>query len=262
MQCTILAGGLGTRMLPRTENVPKTLLPVLGRPFADYQLRWLRSQGVTSVVYCIGHLGSMIQDYVRDGSGWDLAVTYSDEGESLLGTAGALRLAYDKGLLWDRTFVLYGDSWLTLDLPEVDCAFTQSGLPTLMTVLRNEGRWEVSNVEFRDGALLHYDKRPGPHRDRMAYVDYGLLAWSRDAVSRYLSPGVRTDLADVLRSLSSEGLLAGFEVHERFYEVGSPSGLEDFESFLSGSAGTDRTHPVQITPGVTPNAQLFTNLSR
>lgn len=240
MQCAILAGGLGTRMLPRTEHVPKTLLPVLGRPFADYQLRWLRSQGVTSVLYCIGHLGSMIQDYVGDGSAWGLDVKYSDEGETLLGTGGALRLALDNGLLRDRTFVLYGDSWLTADLRDIDSAFLQSGLPALMTVLRNEGRWDTSNVEFADGSLRRYDKTPGPHRARMTYIDYGLLLCSRDAIARRIPAGVRTDLADVLRSLSAEGLLAGYEVQERFYEIGSPAGLADLESFLSGNAGTDR----------------------
>jgi NDP-sugar pyrophosphorylase family protein len=237
MQCTILAGGLGTRMLPRTESIPKTLLPVLGRPFADYQLQWLRSQGVTKVVYCIGHLGSMIRDYVGDGSAWGLEVRYSDEGESLRGTAGALRLACDNGLLRDRTFVLYGDSWLTASLPEVDDAFLQSRLPALMTVLRNEGRWDTSNVEYADGSIRCYDKTPAPHRSRMTYIDYGLLVWSRDAIARYVPAGVRADLADVLRSLSTEQLLAGFEVQERFYEIGSPSGLADLESFLSVNNG-------------------------
>lgn len=242
MQCAILAGGLGTRMLPRTESIPKTLLPVLGRPFADYQLRWLRSQGVTSVVYCIGHLGPMIREYVRDGSAWGLEVEYSDEGESLLGTGGALRLALDNGLLRDRTFVLYGDSWLTADLYRIDSTFTQSRLPALMTVLRNEGRWDTSNVEFADGAIRRYDKTPGPHRSRMTYIDYGLLVCSRDAIAQRVSANMRTDLSDVLSSLSTEGLLAGFEVQERFYEIGSPSGLADLESFLSGNAGPDRVH--------------------
>ena len=113
-------------------------------------------------------------------------------------------------------------------------------MPALMTVLRNTGAWDVSNVEFSNGSIQLYDKRPGPHRSRMDYVDYGLLMWSRDAIAQRVVPGVSTDLADVLHSLSSEKLLAGFEVQERFYEIGSPSGLEDLESYLSGGAGNSR----------------------
>jgi NDP-sugar pyrophosphorylase family protein len=170
-QCVVLAGGLGTRMLPLTEDVPKTLLPVLGRPFADYQLRWLRSQGITDVVYCIGHLGSMVRDFVGDGSRWDLRTTWVDEGEQLRGTAGALRLALDGGVLHHSFCVLYGDSYLQAALPPVRRAFTESGKPALMTVLHNEGRWDTSNVEFESGQLRLYDKKPGPHRARMCHID-------------------------------------------------------------------------------------------
>src|SRR5437870_13774975 len=99
MQCVILAGGLGTRMRPLTETVPKTLLPVAGTPFAHYQLDWLARHGVRDVVYCVAVLGDQVRAYASDGSRWGLAVRYVEDGHELRGTAGALRRALDAGVL-------------------------------------------------------------------------------------------------------------------------------------------------------------------
>src|SRR3954447_4437243 len=134
MQCVILAGGLGTRMWPQARTVPKTLLPVAGQPFAHWQLTWLAAGGVTSVVYSIAHLGDQVREFVGDGSAWNMGVRYADEGDVLRGTAGALRLALEEGLLEDRFLVLYGDSWLQVDPRAVSDAHARSGLPALMTV--------------------------------------------------------------------------------------------------------------------------------
>jgi NDP-sugar pyrophosphorylase family protein len=226
MQCVILAGGLGTRMWPLTETCPKTLLPVLGQPFAWYQVQWLAAQGVDEVVYCIGHQGSLIKSY------WDThhspvrSIQFVDEGPSLRGTAGALRLALDRGVLDETFLVLYGDSFLPIQLGPVWSAFEASELPALMTVLRNEGRWDTSNVIYADGRVLLYDKSPN---HQMRYIDYGLSAFHRETIASVQ----HSDLAAMFHDLSLHGELAGFEVHERFYEIGSPSGLRDFEEYLS-----------------------------
>ncbi|HYI95027.1 MAG TPA: sugar phosphate nucleotidyltransferase [Bryobacteraceae bacterium] len=240
-QCVILAGGLGQRMRPLTETVPKTLLTVNGRPFADYQLAWLARQGITDVVYSIAHFGSMVRDFVGDGSRWGLRVRYVDEGDTLLGTAGALRLASDRDELNEHFCVLYGDSYLRMDVREAWRAYELSGKPALMTVLRNEGQWDVSNVDFRDGEQVFYDKRPGPHRDSMRYIDYGLSIVGRTAVEEKIPSGQKADLADFFHHLSARGDLAGFEVSDRFYEIGSPQGLADLEHFLNAdvSGGLD-----------------------
>src|SRR5919197_6751225 len=97
LQCVILAGGLGTRMRPATEAIPKALVPVLGSPFADWQLRLLASRGVERVVYSVGYRGDMLRDHVGDGSCFGLQVAWVDEGDDLRGTGGALRLAPDSG---------------------------------------------------------------------------------------------------------------------------------------------------------------------
>ena len=112
----VLAGGLGTRMRDAAPGLPKALVPVLGEPFAFHQLRLLASQGVREVVYVIGHLGSQIRAAVGDGDAFGLGVSYVDEGESLRGTGGALRFAHDRGTLPDVFGVLYGDSYLPIDL--------------------------------------------------------------------------------------------------------------------------------------------------
>jgi MurNAc alpha-1-phosphate uridylyltransferase len=225
MQCVILAGGLGTRMRPLTETCPKTLLPARGRPFAWHQLHWLAAQGITEVVYSIGHQGDMIQRYWAEEPSPVPSIRYVDEGEQLRGTAGALRLAREQGVLDERFFVIYGDSFLPAQFGPIWRAFQDSNQPALMTVLRNEGRWDRSNVIYEPGRVMLYNKAAAPG---MQYIDYGLSCFRRD-VFDHPTP---SDLAIVFHDLSLQGRLAGFEVHQRFYEIGSPAGLRDFEQYL------------------------------
>jgi NDP-sugar pyrophosphorylase family protein len=233
----ILAGGLATRMRPATETVPKALLPVNGRPFADIQLAWLRSLGVTDVVYSVGYLGNSIVRHVGDGGQFGLRVRYTADGERPLGTGGALRAVIDSGAVPESFGVINGDSYLSLDLPRVEAAFAESGCPALMTVMHNRNRWEASNVVYRDGRVIVYDKtRPEAWRDRMEWIDYGFAVISRQAILDWVAPGASADLSDLMHDLSLAGRLAGFEVTERFYEIGSPQGLADLERHLSSGA--------------------------
>ncbi len=234
LQCVVLAGGIGTRMRPQTEEMPKALLPVLGRPFADWQLELLAKQGIERVLYSVGYRGEMIRDHVGDGSRWGLEINYVDEGHQLRGTGGALRLALDLGELEEAFFVLYGDSYLPVDLGAVERAWEQTPLPALMTVFRNDGQWDASNAIYDDGRVVLYDKdRPADRVEEMHWIDYGLSILTREVVAQV--PGREpADLADLMRGLSREGQLAGFEVSERFYEAGTPEGLRDLERYLSG----------------------------
>lgn len=227
-ECVILAGGVASRLGDAADGLPKTLVPVAGRPFADLQLTWLAELGVEEVVYCIGYRGDQIREYVRDGAAWGLSVKYIDEGTDLRGTGGALRLAYDEGALGGHFAVLYGDAYLRLDLPKVFRTFEDSAQPALMTVLRNEGRWDKSNADFDGQLVTRYSKR----QSDFEWIDYGLLVLDRDVVGE-IPAGEPADLADVLTRLSGEGRLAGFEAKERFYEIGSPAGLAELEAFLT-----------------------------
>lgn len=223
----ILAGGLATRLRPITEKIPKSLVEVAGRPFIFQQLDWLRGEGLEKVVLCVGHLGERIVDAVGDGTAFGLSVDYSFDGERLLGTGGALKRAATK--LGDAFFVLYGDSYLRCSFAEVQAAFEEARKPALMAVLKNEGRWDDSNVIFHDGRLVRYDKR---NLDpEMRYIDYGLSV-VRSAVFSAYGVAEAFDLADVFAGLSVRGQLAGYEVSERFYEIGSRDGLRETEEFL------------------------------
>ena len=234
LQCVVLAGGPGIRMRPATEEMPKALLPVLGRPFAEWQLELLAKQGIERVLYSVGYRGEMIRDHVGDGSRWGLEVIYVDEGHQLRGTGGALRLALDLGELEEAFFVLYGDSYLPVDLSAIERAWEQTPLPALMTVFRNDGLWDASNAIYSGGRVVLYDKdRPADRVADMHWIDYGLSVLTRDTVDERVAAGEVTDLAGLMRELSVEGKLAGFEVSERFYEAGSPEGLRDLEQYLS-----------------------------
>ncbi|MGK5086336.1 nucleotidyltransferase family protein [Bdellovibrionota bacterium FG-2] len=234
MQCVILAGGLATRMRPLTEKVPKALLEAAGRPFADHQLTWLARHGVTEVVFSIAYKGEMIRKFVGDGSRWGLKVRYVDEGTELRGTAGALRLALDQGVLDPKFLMTYGDSFLPVDFGAVWNAFLASGAPALMTVFKNEGQWDTSNVVFRDGQIKLYDKfRTTPDAKLMEYIDYGLSAFDRSVIETRVPQVGKSDLAELFNALSLSGQLAGMEVKTRFYEIGSPQGLKDFDQWLA-----------------------------
>ncbi len=231
MQCVILAGGLGTRMRPFTDVLPKTLLPVAGRPFAWHQMQWLAAQGIDDVVYCIGHRGEQIRQYWATERAPVRSLRYVDEGTDLRGTGGALRLALDERVLEESFFVLYGDSFLPIEFAPVRSAFELSGSPALMTVLRNEGRWDRSNVIYAEGRVDLYAKNSAPSlQARMQYIDYGLSVLRRDAITAITE--TIFDLSAVFHRLSLEGQLAGYEVTERFYEIGSPEGLRDLEKYL------------------------------
>lgn len=231
MQCVILAGGKGLRMRPLTERVPKHLLPVQGIPFARYQLDWIAAHGVTRVTYCIGELGDQIRSFVQDGSQFGVRVRYVEDGEPLRGTAGALRRALDEGALDEAFLVLYGDSFLPVDFRWVWEAFSSQPLPALMTVLRHDPRWEIGNVEYAAGRVFRYHK--SSIDSGMPYVDYGLSAYRRELIERRVPAAQRCELSTLQTALASEGLLAGLEVTQRFYEIGSMTGLKEFTQWLA-----------------------------
>ena len=225
----ILAGGLATRLHPYTETIPKALMDVHGEPFLAHQLRLLAAAGITRAVISTGYLGEMIQEFAGDGRRFGLNVQYSFDGARLLGTGGAVKKALP--LAGPRFFTLYGDSYLECDYAAVARAFEISGKRGLMTVYRNEGRYDTSNVEFAGGTILNYDKRN--HTPAMRHIDYGLGVFDASAFAE-VPPHTPWDLERVYRDLLARGDLAGYEITRRFYEIGSPEGLEEFRRYMEG----------------------------
>lgn len=237
MQCLILAGGRGKRMKPLTDVLPKALIPVAGGPFLDRQLAWLAGQGVGRVVFAIGYRGNQIRSFVGDGSRWGLDVAYSDEGRRRLGTGGAVRLAVDEGLLDPGFLVLYGDSFLDVDVGAVWAASGEGTRP-VMCVYRNDGRFDESNAVFDNGRVTRFEKgRADAARLGMRYIDYGLSVLTREAVLAHVPAGEAFDLALVYQRLAEAAALGGFEAARRFYEIGSPRGLADLEAHLAETPG-------------------------
>ena len=226
MQIAILAGGLATRLRPLTKKVPKALIKINGVPFIDYQIKYLKKQGITNIVLCTGFLGDQILDYVGDGARYGLKIIYSNDGERLLGTGGAIKNALT--FLDDNFFVMYGDSFLPIDYLSVYSKFKQKNLLALMTILENKNKWDRSNVIFDGNKIILYDKKN--YTSQMNYIDYGLSILNRELFTEILDNSF--DLAEIFSLLSKKQELDYFEVENRFYEIGSKQGIEDFSKFV------------------------------
>ena len=222
----ILAGGLGTRLGKKALNKAKVLIDVAGKPFISRQLNYLSDQGIKDIVICVGHLGNQIKNYIGNGSKYNLNVSYSDDRDRLLGTGGSIKKACQ--ILGEHFFILYGDSFLPVNFSLIEKAYFQEKKPALMTVLKNKGRWDKSNAYFKDKCVKYNKKKPQKNMD---YIDYGLNIVRNSIFSDFPSNEV-FDLADVFENLSNKSLLAGFEIYDRFYEIGSINGLNDTIEFF------------------------------
>jgi NDP-sugar pyrophosphorylase family protein len=230
----VLAGGLATRLQPLTAQVPKILLDVAGRPFAEHQIELLKRNGVSTVVFCLGHLGEQVVAALGDGQRWQMTFRFVSDGPRLAGTGGALLRALP--LLGPAFFVMYGDSYLECDFGAIEERFHASRRAGLMTVHRNNDRWDRSNVEYADGLIVRYDKI---NRDAsMRYIDYGLGVLTPEAFAPWAGVDQPLDLAAVYQRLIASGGLAGYEVPERFYEIGSIEGLDETRVLLSSRQGS------------------------
>ena len=224
----ILAGGLAKRLRPLTESIPKLLIEVAGEPFFTHQIRLLKKSGLTKIVLCIGHLGEMIVDHYGDGSQWGVEINYSFDGPKLLGTGGAIIQALPK--LGDAFYLLYGDSYLPIDYQAVGASFLQSGKQGLMTVYKNQDLYDASNVWYEESRIVSYDKQE--KLPQMNFIDYGLGVFQASAFADY-SRNDTLDLAEVQKDLVLRGELSGYEVKERFYEIGSHEGLQELDQLLT-----------------------------
>ncbi len=231
MQAVILAGGLGTRLQPITDTLPKVMVPVCGRPFMEYQLEVLARCGIEDVVICLGHLGQMIEDHFGDGREFGISIRYSADGDGLLGTAGAIKNAED--LLASSFFVVNGDLYPVLDFREVMQHFECRESPALMVVFRNTDRWDLSNIIIDGGFVRVYDRKQ--RLAGMVHIDFGVSVFRREAFA-HIPRGMPADLAAVYQPLVERGQLLAYETPQRFYEVGSPDGLHEFEDLVQSGA--------------------------
>jgi NDP-sugar pyrophosphorylase family protein len=234
LQVVILAGGLATRLQPMTERIPKALMDVAGQPFAVHQIELLRRYGLTDIAFLVGHLGEMVRDTLGDGMQWGARLRYIFDGPHRLGTGGAIRRALPE--LDDPFLVLYGDSYLECDYAAIERAFLASGKRGLMTVYRNDDLLDRSNVLYAEGRIVRYDKQC--RTPEMRHIDYGLGAFWKSAFVACAADEA-FDLVEVYRNLLANENLAGHEVAHRFYEIGSPEGLEEARTYLAAKGVSD-----------------------
>jgi MurNAc alpha-1-phosphate uridylyltransferase len=224
----VIAGGLGTRLYPITKTIPKSLVSVGGTPFINHQLRLFARRGLRKAVFCVGHMGEQIEAHLAEHGSQGVEVLFSHEGQVLRGTGGALCQALP--LLGDEFLVTYGDSYLDIDYRAVVDAFHQSRSPALMTVFRNQDCWDRSNVEYDGNRIVVYDKKN--RTPRMQHIDYGLLAMRSESFEGWQNRPT-FDLAELLGPMATDNCLAGSEIHQRFYEVGSQAGIADLAEYLA-----------------------------
>ncbi len=222
----ILAGGMATRLYPVTLEIPKSLIDINGIPFIQHQINLIKSRGISNVVLCLGKFAKPIEDYLGDGSANSLNIKYSYDGDTLLGTGGALKNAFP--LLTDPFMILYGDSYLNIEYIDIMDYFNNFDKLGLMTVLKNENKWDKSNIVFKDGKILKYDKTEDAEFE---YIDYGFSILRKDAFAPYLTVD-KFDLKDVFKDLISKNEMLGYEVYNRFYEIGSFKGIEETKEYL------------------------------
>lgn len=225
----VLAGGKGTRAYPVTKGkIPKALLTVLDRPFIDYKLMSLSSMGIERVVLLVGDGGDQIESHVGDGENFELEIVCINDGNRLLGTAGAVRAALN--VLPERFWLTYGDSIGFANLRDIERTLDSLSADAVMTVLRNEGRWDRSNVHVEGEMVASY--RSTPPEGGYQWIDYGLLLLPRSCFEPLLEDE-EYDLSVVLKGLVDADKLGAVEVTERFWEIGTPNALAATEAHFA-----------------------------
>jgi MurNAc alpha-1-phosphate uridylyltransferase len=225
----ILSGGLGTRLGNVTANQPKCLIEVSGKPFLEWQIELLVNSGYTNLVMCISYKHEQIQKFLKSKNNFGVNIALSLDGEKQLGTGGAIKKA--QNLLGPKFAVIYGDSYLPINFKEIEEKFLSFNKAACMTVYKNENLFDKSNVEYNGQSVNLYSKQI--KTDKMNYIDYGLTYMNVGTLDSYASDEP-FDLSEVLQELSLANQLSGFEVKERFYEIGSSQGILDFTHYLNG----------------------------
>ena len=232
MTIAILAGGLGTRVSSISVDKPKSMIEICGKPFLYWQISSLIEQGYTDILMCIGHKGSIIQDYLEVEFKNKAHISYSFDGKQQLGTGGSIKKALP--MLGDKFMVLYGDSYLPISFSEIESTFRHSGWPGLMTTYGNSNSSYPNNVLIDQELIIQYSKKQTQRV--FTHIDYGLSFFSKEVFDLTLE-NTNFDLGVIIEKLISEKSLANYEVNERFYEIGSPTGIIEFEEYLKGKLG-------------------------
>jgi len=231
MQMVIFCGGLATRLRPLTEKIPKSMVRINGKPFLVYQIEILKKNNVKNVVLCTGFLGEQIKEYFGDGKKFGINIKYSEEKDRLLGTGGALINA--EHILKEKFFTMYGDSYLLLDFRDIWRYFDNFKKMGMMVVYKNYNRFDRSNVTIRDNYVTNFYK--DRNKRGLVYIDSGASVL-RKSVLDLIPTDTKFSLNDVFIELIKRKELLAYRTNQRFYEIGSKRGLEEFKKLVSERA--------------------------
>jgi NDP-sugar pyrophosphorylase family protein len=227
MQIVILCGGLGTRLSHLTKYTPKSMIQIEGKPFLEYQIENLKKQSIKDIVLCVGHLSEKIEEYFGKGEKFEVNIKYSYEKEKLFGPIGALKNT--EPLLEETFFIMYGDSYLSVDLHKVQNYFMQHDKPALMVVYKNQDKYDRSNLIVQDNMVIGYGEKERT-RD-MIYIDYG-TSILRKKILEILPKDTPISTEQFFSDLVKKRELMAFEAEERFYHIGDLESLEEFRSYI------------------------------
>ncbi len=226
-QAVILAGGRGMRLRPLTDNTPKPMLLMNGKPFLEYLLEMLKGNGIEEVVLLVGYLPTKIQEYFGDGSKFGLQIKYS-VGDVSFETGKRLKDA--ESLVDENFLLLYCDNYWPLDLKKLLAYHNARDVQATVTLYTNKDNFSKSNIRLDDqGYVTLYDK--SRQEKNLSGVEIGFYILDKGIFS--LMPETNFSFEkEILPKLIERRQLAGYPTDHRYYSVGSLERLSVTEDFL------------------------------
>ena len=226
MQIVILCGGLATRLGDLAKDTPKSMIQIEGKPFLEYQIENLKKHSIKDIVLCVGHLFEQIEKYFGNGKKFGVNIKYSYDRDKPLGPIGAVKNA--EPLLKDIFFIMYGDSYLTVNFKNVYSFFNQYNKLGLMVVYKNFDKYDKSNLIIKNNMIVAYGEKE--RTQDMIYIDYGASILRKKSLD-LIPKNTFYTTGQFFSNLISKKELLAFKANERFYHIGNPDALEEFRNF-------------------------------
>jgi NDP-sugar pyrophosphorylase family protein len=203
------------------------MIQINGKPFLEYQIENLKKNEISDIVLCVGHLSEKIESYFGKGERFGVNIKYSHDGEKLLGPMGAVKNA--ESLLENNFFIMYGDSYLTLDFKKVHSFFIKENKLGLMVVYKNFNKFDKSNLIVENNLVTAYGENN--RTKEMIYIDYGTSVIRKKSLDLIPIDEYFTTGQFFVKLIENKELLA-FEADNRFYHIGNPESLEELRNYI------------------------------
>lgn len=223
----ILCGGLATRLGNLSKRIPKSMIQIEGKSFLEYQIENLKKYSIKDIILCVGHLSEKIENYFGNGEKLGVNIKYSYDREKLLGPMGAVKNAESK--LEEVFFIMYGDSYISIDFQKVYAFFIKNNKLGLMVVYKNYDKYDNSNLSVKDNMVIGH--KASGITDNINYIDYGTSVLRRKSLNLISEDTFCSTEQFFIKLIIKKELLA-YEANKRFYHIGTPNSLEEFREFI------------------------------